>query len=404
MLKDLSMAIKNPDGNFVMMNTMENNFQTQKIPSIYDKSMEEKIEEKDKELKRGEKEKKEGKLKKFVKKHKALSFILGAILLFVLTIGITYLALTLINMSKPKDVLLPELKNLTQEEAKQKVEELNLSFEIAGEEYNPEIEAGKVISQNPAYIYNYKVKEESKVTVVVSKGTEMTKVPKVIGMEKEEAKTALTNAKLVVEEVEEKSTKVQEGYIIKQSVDSNTELAAGTVVQIYVSIGDGLEEILMPNLVGKTEDAAKQELTNQKLKLNTVVYEEDKTKPDGTVLKQDKEAGSTIKQETAVTLTVNKHQQIKNGTVQINLKSLTGYKEEKDEKGEVIEPKAVELRVDVEGETQYKEKHNPDMTDIKVPVSGIGTVTIKVYIDGVLKPTGTKNLDLNSANSLLQIP
>jgi len=44
------------------------------------------------------------------------------------------------------------------------------------------------------------------------------------------------------------------------------------------------------------------------------------------------------------------------------------------------------------------------MTDIKVPVSGIGTVTIKVYIDGVLKPTGTKNLDLNSANSLLQIP
>ena len=399
MLKDLSMAIKNPDGNFVTMNTIETNFQTQKIPSIYDKSIEEKVEEKDRELKRGEKSKKESKLKKFIKEHKALSIFLGAILLFVLTIGITYLTLMLINMSKPKDVLLPELANLTQEEAKQKIEEMNLVFEVAGEEYSPEVEAGKVISQNPAYIYNYKVKEKSKVTVIISKGTEMTTVPKVIGMEKEEAKTALTDAKLIVEEVEEKSTKVQEGYVIKQSVDSNTEIAAGTVVQIYVSIGDGLEEILMPNLVGKTEDVAKQELTNQKLKLNTVVYEEDKTKPDGTVLKQDKEAGSTIKQETAVTITVNKIAQIKTGTVQINLKSLTGYKEEKDEEGEVIEPEKVEVKVTVGNDTVYKEKQNPDLTDIKVPVSGVGTITVKVYVDDVRK--GEKSLDLNSSNPSL---
>jgi len=390
MLKDLSMAIKNPDGSFVTMNTMENNFQTQKIPSIYDKSVEEKIEEKDKKLKR---DKKESKFKKFIKEHKALSLFLGAILLFALTIGITYLALTLINMSKPKDVLLPDLKGLTAEEAKQKVEELKLVFEVAGEEYSPEYEAGKVMSQNPGYIYNYKVKEKTKVTVVISKGTEMTVVPKVIGMEKEEAKSALTDAKLVVEEVEEKSTKVQEGYIIKQSIDSNTETAAGTVVQIYVSIGDGLEEILMPNLVGKTEDAAKQELTNQKLKLNTVVYEEDKTKPDGTVLKQDKEAGSTIKQETTVTLTVNKIAQIKSGTVQVNLKSLTGYTEKKDEEGEVIEPEKVELKVTVGNDTVYKEKQNPELTDIKVPVSGVGTITIKVYVDDVRK--GEKTLDLN---------
>jgi len=402
MLKDLSMAIKNPDGNFVVMNTMENNFQTQKIPTIYDKSIEEKINEKDKELKREEKPKKEGKLKKFVKKHKALSIFLGAILLFALTIGITYLALTLINMGRPKDVLLPELRNLTAEEAKQKVEEMNLVFEVSGEEYSPEVELGKVISQNPAYIYNYKVKEKSKVTVVLSKGTEMTVVPKVIGMEKEEAKKTLTDAKLLVEEVEEKSTKVQAGHVIKQSVDSNSEIAAGTVVQIYVSIGDGLEEILMPNLVGKTEDAAKQELTNQKLKLNTVVYEEDKTKPDGTVLKQDKEAGSTIKQETAVTLTVNKHQQIKNGTVQINLKSLTNYEEKKDEAGEVIEPEKVKVRIVVNNDTVHEEKYNPELTNIEKQVEGIGTVTIKVYIGENNLLVGTKDLDLNKENATVR--
>jgi len=381
---------------------MENNFQTQKIPSIYDKTIEEKIEEKDKELKRAEKKKKESKFKKFIKNHKALSFILGSILLFALTIGITYLALTLINMSKPKDVLLPELANLTAEEAKQKVEQSNLIFEVAGEEYNAQVEAGKVISQNPAYIYNYKIKEKSKVTVMISKGTEMTTVPKVIGMEKEEALAALTDAKLVVEEVPEKSTKVQEGYVIKQSIDSNTETAAGTVVQIYVSIGDGLEEILMPNLVGKTEEVAKQELTNQKLKLNTVVYEEDKTKPDGTVLKQDKEAGSTIKQETAVTLTVNKIAQIKSGTVQINLKSLTGYKEEKDEAGEVIEPEKVKLKVTSGNDVWCDQEYRKDLTDISVSVRGVGILEIIVTVDGTTK--AKEQLDLNGTNPLLQIP
>jgi len=393
MLKDLSMAIKNPDGNFVMMNTMENNFQTQKIPSIYDKSMEEKVEEKDREMKRGEKNKKESKLKKFIKTHKTLSIFLGAILLFAITIGITYLALTLINMSKPKDVLLPELINLTQEEARQKVEEMNLIFEVSGEEYSPNYELGKVISQNPAYIYNYKVKEKSKVTVVISKGTEMTIVPKVIGMEKEEAKKALADAKLVVEEVEEKSTKVQEGYVIKQSVDSNTEIAAGTVVQIYVSIGDGLEEILMPNLVGKTEEAAKQELTNQKLKLNTVVYEEDKTKPDGTVLKQDKEAGSTIKQETAVTLTVNKIQQIKYRTIQVDVKALTGYEPKNDEEGKIIEPKELKLKLVTEGKARPEKIVSEDDTNVSVDVEGIGIITVEVWIDNAIVTTKRLNLD-----------
>ncbi|MBR6505162.1 MAG: Stk1 family PASTA domain-containing Ser/Thr kinase [Clostridia bacterium] len=403
MLKDLSMAIKNPDGNFVTMNTMENNFQTQKIPSIYDKSIQEKIVEKDKELKRGEKAKKENKLKKFIKKHKALSLCLGAILLFALTIGITYLILTLINMAKPKDVLLPELTNLTIEEAKLKAGELNLEFEVAGEEYSPSVEVGKIMSQDPVYKPNYKVKEKSKITVLVSKGPEMTIVPKVIGMPKDEAIKALEDAKLkVLEPIGEKNLKVEEGYITKQSVDSNTETVVGTEIQIYFSIGDGLEEILMPNLVGKTEEAAKQELTNNKLKLNTVVYEEDKTKPDGTVLKQDKEAGSTIKQETAVTLTVNKHQQIKKGTVQINLKALAPYEEKKDENGEIIEPEKVKVRIVVDNDTVHEEKYNPELTNIEKQVEGIGTVTVKVYIGENNLLVGTKNLDLNQDNATVR--
>ena len=39
MLKDLNMALKNPDGNFVFMKDMENDFPTQQIPTMYDTGM-----------------------------------------------------------------------------------------------------------------------------------------------------------------------------------------------------------------------------------------------------------------------------------------------------------------------------------------------------------------------------
>ena len=88
----------------------------------------------------------------------------------------------------------------------------------------------------------------------------------------------------------------------------------------------------MPYLVGKTEAEAKKLLTDNKLVVKEVIYEEDKTKNDGTVLKQDKEAGTTVDEGTEITITVNKIPQIKNGIVTINVKSLTGYKESKNKR------------------------------------------------------------------------
>lgn len=63
----------------------------------------------------------------------------------------------------------------------------NLKYELEKEEYNKDVEEGKVISQEPPYQANFKVKEGSQVKVVISKGQEKTKVPKVVGMKQDEA-------------------------------------------------------------------------------------------------------------------------------------------------------------------------------------------------------------------------
>ena len=134
--------------------------------------------------------------------------------------------------------------------------------EILKEEYDKDVPEGYIISQDPSYVENYnKVKKGSTVKVVVSKGQEKTTVPKVVGMQKDEAIKALEDAKLKVEVVEETSKKVEEGYVISQETDQNTDAFAGDTVKIHVSTGT--EKVTVPDVVGKTQAEAKKALEAQ---------------------------------------------------------------------------------------------------------------------------------------------
>ena len=63
----------------------------------------------------------------------------------------------------------------------------------------------------------------------------------------------------------------------------------------------------------------------------------------------------------------------------------------------------VRVTVTSEGteETVYNQAQRKDVTDLSVPVSGRGTITIKVFIDDVRKVQET--LNLNSENPVLNI-
>ena len=94
---------------------------------------------------------------------------------------------------------------------------------------------------------------------------------------------------------------------------------------------------------------------------------------------------------------------VKKGTVNINLKSITGYKEQKDEDGNVIKPENVSLKVTVTSgenvETAYENKISPATEKISVPITGKGTVVVKVYIDGVLGGR-ERSMNLNKETTL----
>ncbi len=387
MLRDLQLALKNPDGNFVFMKDIENDFPTQKIPTIGEEEL---------NNKKDTKKKKENKFVAFVKKHKVLSFVIGAILLFVLTIGVTYFGLKLTSV---KDVQIPNLVGKTQQEAKQIAEEAKLKFTELEPEFSPDVPQGYVISQTPTYMDNYKIKQKTEIKVVISKGQEITTVPKVVGMTKEEAISALEDANLVAEVIEETSKTVEENYVVSQETKENTEVNAGETVKIHVSIGTGIEQVSMPYVIGKTEAEARKLIEDNKLKIKQVIYEEDKTKDDGKVLKQDKEAGTTLDEGTEVVITVNKIEQLKTGKVKINLKSLTGGYKEPVGNTVSTESKTVKVEVKVGEDSVFKGTKSKNDT-FSVDVSGIGTITVKVYIDDVLG-TRTQQFNLNTQKEIV---
>lgn len=392
MLADLRQALKNPNGDFVDDNEYDATARTQKINTDLYGNID--VEDNNK------KGKKDNKFVAFVKRHKVLSAFIGLILLFAISLGGT---LAFLNITNPPEVQLPDVVGMSKEEAQKTVEDLKLVFEVSSEEYNKDVPEGYVISQDPSYIENYNVKEGSTIKVVISKGQEKTTVPKVVGMTREEAEKALEEANLEVEVVEETSRTVEEGYVISQEVEANSEAYAGDTITIHVSTGTGIKQVTVQNVVGQTEANAKATLEGQGLKV-TVNYV-DATSDDGKVTKQSVTGGTTVDEGTTVTLTVNKVTEDKKATVTINVKSITGgYQEKSEEDDETTVVKNVKIELKVDDNTVYTDSGvDKNTTNKTTEISGKGSVKVTLVITdtngGNWTRTQTINLDNTSSLS-----
>lgn len=386
MLADLRESIKNPNGNFVVMSKIVADEPTRVMSA-------EEIEEVEKNEKTEKKNKKSKKI------------IISILICLIVFFGTMFATWYLLAGGRTKQVQIPSLVGTNIDEAKTKLDELKLKYEIT-EEYSPEgKEAGTILSQEPKYQDNYKINETEVIKLVVSKGIEMVAVPKVTGDTKNDAISKLEEVNLKYEIAEEINEKVQEGVVIKQEPAANEQIAKDSTIKIYVSLGRGIKEVTVPYVIGKTEAEAKKTLEEAGLTVGTVKYESDTTKTNGEVLKQGIEADKKVDEKTAVSLTVNKLEEIKTGTVNINLKSLRGYQKQVDEDGKEIPAESVEVVVKVTSngieDTVYKKTHKENTEKITVPVEGVGTITVKVFIDGVRATQ--EQLNLNSSNPVINI-
>ena len=228
MIRDLSLALKKPNEDFVVLATRSDDSPTQKIPTIYEIEMEKNNDRKAPKINQEEttttSRKKENKVKAFFEKNKwakVLLIILAAIMLFVITMYGTIAALT----DRPDQAAMPNLigdvegvGRLKKDEAIQKLKELGFEDITIEEEYHDTVEEGYVISQNPEYVGEFRINVDDKITLVVSKGQKIITLPsKMVGKNIEEVTKELDKLELKYEIKEETSETVEAEIVLAVS-------------------------------------------------------------------------------------------------------------------------------------------------------------------------------------------
>ena len=394
MLLDLRRALKEPNGDFVDNNDYQNDFPTQRISTI---GLEEESRKQNSANKSG---KKKNKFVEFIKNHKVLSSIIGLILLFIITLGLT---IGISNATRPKDVEIPNLVGKTVDEVKDILKQNKLNYVEESQEYNTEVPEGQIISQNPPYVQGRRIKENTDVKVVVSKGTETTTVPKLKGLTKEEAEDAADEAKIKLDFQDEISKTVEAGVIIKQEKAEGETVNAGDTIKVYISIGTGIKQVNVVSVVGQDEETAKQTLQDLGLVVEKVNYSKDKSQTNGVVLEQSISANTEVDEGTKITLTVNKYDEDKDCKVNVNVASMTGYSKKTDEDGKEIEPEKVTISVYVDDKEYNTKSTKINDEKYSATIKAAGTVSIKVVVKdstGKTLDSDTKSVNLNNSTSV----
>ena len=137
-----------------------------------------------------------------------------------------------------EDAKMPDLKDMSEENAKKLLDSLSIKFESVAEESSTTA-AGYVLRQHPSY--GTKMKPTDTATIYVSKeeSAALVPVPNLIGMTKDAAVNALQSAKLTPGVIYKESSTRPEGTVAKQSLKANIQVAQGTTVDIIISTGSG---------------------------------------------------------------------------------------------------------------------------------------------------------------------
>jgi len=210
---------------------------------------------------------------------------------------------TLTVSSGPGSGKVPSVAGEGEEEATKKLEAAG--FEVAVERVNSaSVEAGTVINSEPGG--GSTATNGSTVTLFVSRGPKLTKVPVLVGAQREAAVQRLRSRGLEASISEEESSEPK-GQVIRQAPDAGSEVEPGSAVSIIVSKGEKEEEqASVPNVIGKERREAVDAI--RAAGLTPAVEEEETAVPsqNGRVLDQFPPPGSEQKPGATVTITVGK--------------------------------------------------------------------------------------------------
>ncbi len=383
MLHDLSESLKDPDGDFVIIENKDGGYTRVMKAVSGEKENEKKSEVKTK--------------KNFFAEHpktKIAIIILSLVLLFVIVFLITKIV---IDGGVTKKVNMPNFVGKTQEEAESEAESLKIRLQIE-EIASSEVEQGKVISQDPEY-KEIKIKEGTVIKIKVSKGPETVELPKLEGQKIEDARRTAETLGITLEEETERSDKVEEGYIIRQDTPVGTLVKSGDKVTVHIS--SGIEKVKVPTVEGMDEGTAVATLRNAGLD-PVIKYESNEEKENGKVISQSIERDTEVAKNSKIEIVVNKIvKEEKTVNIIVDVKSIVGTGSQKANTTNETDtaPDKVNVTILVDGSEKTAVQVSTNNSSYKAySYKGTGTHEITVKVGSSYTRTRKINFDESDNN------
>ncbi|WP_100445671.1 Stk1 family PASTA domain-containing Ser/Thr kinase [Glycomyces xiaoerkulensis] len=174
----------------------------------------------------------------------------------------------------------PSLLDQDRESVEAYAEELGFQIEFGDGGFSETVPKGEVLGQEPGV--GERIRSGGTIVVTLSLGPERYEIPDLEGRGEDDAVAALDEFEADVLIEREYSTEYGEGEVISTSPEAGEEVTAGAAVTLVVS--EGLPPLEVPDLVGKDEDRAEDELEAAGLEAGDASERFSGTIPEGSVI------------------------------------------------------------------------------------------------------------------------
>lgn len=214
-----------------------------------------------------------------------------------------------------EEISIPSVIGKTESEAVNILESKNFEVIIADTTYGNEIPAGKIFMQRPEA--GKIVKSGRTVYLFVSGGEKIVNVPVLKGKSVIDSKFALERVGLKLGKIEYLQSNYPKDMVFDQQYVEGTKLKRGSYVNIFVSSGNLSGRIIVPDLVGKSLNEARQILSDSTLQVGKINYLISNTLLPNTILDQYPVYGNKLNPGDKVDLFVTKQGTITETTEEI---------------------------------------------------------------------------------------
>lgn len=288
--------------------------------------------------------------------------------------------------SNAEVVIVPNLSNMTETQAKAALNKLRLDVSVQ-KGSSDDVPEGQVYDQSPAA--GVKTDVHTQVTIYISTGKETFKLDDVTGMDYDQAQSQLENDGLKVSLEFEYSDSVDKNEVIRTSPEAGNQVAEGDTVTIVASKGKETKYVTVPYVIGYDLDTAISMIKDAGLTYDGKSSDYSDSVPEGEVMNQSIGSGQSVEEGTSITLTVSLGSKVSSYTASISIENPFGAEivdgngnSDTYSEGQVT---VVVYKPDGSSETVYDQYATEESLpgSVTTTSSSAGSGSVYAYINGI---------------------